>query len=86
MGRSYTPKYALVVDDGEAMIWNGAATDARLQKHVEALGQSMNPGGVNAHLRGPGNTIPYPRKAFIRRNVPGGEVVARWTAPLFMIW
>jgi hypothetical protein len=86
MGRSIKPKYVVVVDGNQSMIWNGRATAAALEKWVVALGQSMNPGGSNSHLRGAGNTIPYPRSAYIRHNHPCGAEVASWKSPAFMIW
>lgn len=93
MGRSYTPKYAIVMDDGkgpQTFAWDvkrhGKATDANLQKWCEAYGTSLNPGGVNAHIRNADGTIPYPRKAIIKHNSATGAIVAMWKVAMFMVW
>jgi hypothetical protein len=89
MGKSFTPKYAVVIHDSAKgrveMSWDGKrhgrANAANLQKFVEAYGASLKPGGVNAHL---GEA--FPQRAIIRVNAPAGAVIAEWKAPMFMIW
>jgi hypothetical protein len=64
----------------------GKPTDKKLEDYILEMGKSMNPGGVNAHLSKDMDYIPYPTSAIIRENRPGGTVVARWKAPMFMVW
>lgn len=86
MGHSITPKYVLIIDGQMDLPWTGRPSLAALKVRVLALGRSMNPGGANAHLTNRDGSIPYPRRAVIRENRLGGQVVADWTAPPFMIW
>lgn len=93
MGRSITPKYKIVLDDGSALLdmcWNskqyGKPTNENLEKWVLAYGASLNPNGVNSHVRDSKGCIPYPRKAWIKYNKSNGATVAEWKAPMFMVW
>lgn len=54
----------------------GQPTDANLARYVKAFEDSTKPGGVNAHL---GET--RVTRASIRRNTPGADPVASYTAP-----
>jgi hypothetical protein len=64
--------------------WNcrrdGRPTDANLARYVESFEASTRPGGVNAHL---GETRIL--RAVIAVNEYGGDVVARYSAPLFTV-
>ncbi len=85
MGKSFTPKYVVIINGNIDICWDckrhGRANAANLQKLVEAYGASLKPGGVNAHLG-----EDYPNRAILRVNAQGGEIIARWNAPMFMVW
>jgi hypothetical protein len=92
MGRSSTPKYVIefVTGNGRQRTheWRvrtsyrgkgyGRPTEANLEKHVQAYNASVEPGGCNAHL-GPKATAVA---AVIKLNVPGGEELVSWVAPV----
>jgi hypothetical protein len=83
MGRSTTPRYVVEMSGGfTAAAWrvrqDGRPTDANLARYVAGFEASTAPGGVNAHL---GTT--RVRSAKVRENSYGGEVVARYQAPMF---
>jgi hypothetical protein len=79
MGRVVTPKYSLEVEVAGPFRVTPAAWRAEygrpncitLAKYVETFEASTRPGGANAHL-GPTTVV----SARIRRNVPGGAVIA----------
>ena len=85
MGRSYTPKYALrlvvpgvlITPSGWSVGQDGQPTDARLREHVERFERSSQPGGANAALAEAFGPIKV-SYAEIRRNIPGGAVVATY--------
>lgn len=87
MGRSITPKYAMVVHCGRhstlSLTWdgkNGTPSEATLAKWVRSFNASLEPGGNNAHLK-----LPRVSRAVVKYNRPSGEVVARYTAPMFEV-
>jgi hypothetical protein len=90
MGRSYTPKYAIQLDTQASMAWDvkahGTPNAANLQRYVMAYAKSLEVGGVNAHISQALGYVPYPRRAVIRYNKPGGAVVAEWRAAMFQVY
>lgn len=92
MGRSTTPKYAMVVDGkpDTCMIWDvkryGRPTEANLEKWVMTFAKSLEAGGVNAHLSESLGYVPYPRTVVVKMNYTGGPVVASWKAAMFQVY
>lgn len=92
MGRSYTPRYSLTIDGNASacMAWdskrNGKPSAANLEKWVMAYAKSLELGGANEHISKAEGFIPYPRRAEVRVNKPGGAIVAEWKAALFQIF
>lgn len=98
MGRSTTPKYALILDCRSPvtrMAWNvkppvgckvghGKPTEENLAKYVATFIDSMKPGEPNRHLWTAYGSNAVPHAARIIRNDGSGLVVAEWKAPMFM--
>ena len=99
MGRSTTPKYAIVTDCrgmvASRSAWNvkppvgcakghGKPTAENLEKYVGAFIDSLRPGGPNRHLFTAFGTKVIPNAVRIIRNDGSGLVVAEWKAPMFM--
>ena len=100
MGRSTTPKYALVVVcpglNTSRMAWHvkppvgckeghGAPTAANLEKYVDGFVESLKPGGANRHLFTAFGDKAVPNSARIVHNDGSGRVVAEWKAPMFWV-
>jgi hypothetical protein len=98
MGRSTTPKYALVVDctgvHCTRMAWHvkppvgcsvgyGKPTAENLAKYIETFRKSLHPGGANEHLMKAYGSKALPNAARIILNDGSGTVVAEWKAPMF---
>lgn len=90
MGRSYTPKYTVDIPGFLCMTWDtkrhGKPTAAKLEKWVMAYAKSLEVGGVNAHVSQRLGYVPYPSRATVRLNVPGGAIVAEWKAAMFQVY
>lgn len=90
MSRTITPRYALDVDGLSCATWNskqnGKPTAANLEKWVMAYAKSLEIGGCNEHISKSLGHIPYPRRAVVRENKPGGAVVAEWKAGMFQVY
>lgn len=94
MGRSRTPKYAVVIPGVTPMAWwikpqpggiagNGKPTAENLARFVAQYIRSLEPGGVNYHVSQSLGHVPYPDYAKIVVN-GSWTVVAEWKAPAFM--
>ncbi len=100
MGRSKTPKYAIVVDctgmvpsrtgwyigvqEGGVKGY-GKPTAENLAKYIDRYHESLKPGGSNHGLVTTFGTKVYANAARIVRNDGSGVVVAEWKAPPFML-
>lgn len=74
-GRRWTPYEWRVRRRGQVPGY-GQPTGANLARHVRSFEDSTKPGGVNAHLG-----VTRVTRAVIRRNYPGADPVAIYTAP-----
>jgi hypothetical protein len=92
MGRTVTPKYAMVVDGNPntCMIWDvkryGKPTVANVEKWVMAFAKSLEAGGSNAKISEDLGYVPYPRDVYVKLNYTGGAIVARWKAAMFQVY
>jgi len=95
MGRSTTPKYVVEMDGSTPAEWRvkkrfnipgyGVPNEANLVKYVEGFIESLKPGGANHHISKALGYMPIPNWARIKVNCVGGEVLAEWKAPMFMV-
>lgn len=92
MGRTIKVTYRLELNCGpkvynSPMCWRtkqyGRPTPENLEKWVMGFAESMKPGGVNAHLCE--TAIYWPVSAKVVHQ-DSGNIVARWKAPMFMVW
>ena len=70
-GKSTTPKYRVETNLGNFSWDGGTANAANLQKYINALNASLEPGGANAHL---GNKKKYTKAKLVNQKT--NEVVA----------
>lgn len=99
MGRSTTPKFAIVMDCAgmapSRMAWYvkppvgcktgyGKPTAENLEKYVATYLDTLKPGGVNRGLVETFGMKVIPNAARIVHNDGSGLVVAEWKAPMFM--
>lgn len=86
MGRSYTPKYYMHIDDREVMAWRrGKPTLKKLKEWVEVYGKSLEIGGCNEHISQSLGYVPYPHNVKIFSSKTR-KIVVEWTAGMFQIW
>lgn len=94
MGKSYKPKYIILVSEGNGkavhtpMTWPkemGQPTDAKLSNWVETYNASLKIGGANEHLSKALGYMPILNSAWVVTNDRNRYTLATWKAPMFMV-
>lgn len=88
MGHSRVTKYKVSIaynDGSTAFVGTDDPRVLDLETYLREEYASMKPGGANAHISRVRGYIPAPRRAEVF-NQQSGESVAKFEAPVFMVW